>query len=280
MLRRICILLLAALTALGGLVAATAQEAKKTGNKNQPKRWAVLIGVDDYTELGKLRFADDDQRALAEQLVAAGFPQDQVYLLCDKAQQNRYRPFRENIEKQLQLVLGMAEKDDLLIVSFSGHGVQLEGKSYRLPTEAEWEYACRAGTTTRYWCGDDPEGLAAVANVADATAKAKFPDWNTIRASDGYVFTSPVGSFRPNAFGLYDMHGNACQWCADWYDKHYYAASPPDDPKGHDSGSNRVHRGGSWNNRAGGCRSADRNGIAPGVRASDLGFRVARVGAD
>ena len=212
MLRRICILLLAALTALGGLVAATAQEAKKTGNKNQPKCWAVLIGVDDYTELGKLRFADDDQRALAEQLVAAGFPQDQVDLLCDKAQQNRYRPFRENIEKQLQLVLGMAEKDDLLIVSFSGHGVQLEGKSYRLPTEAEWEYACRAGTTTRYWCGDDPEGLAAVANVADATAKAKFPDWNTIRASDGYVFTSPVGSFRPNAFGLYDMHGNACQW--------------------------------------------------------------------
>ncbi len=90
-----------------------------------------------------------------------------------------------------------------------------EGNTYRLPTEAEWEYACRAGTTTRYYSGDDPETLAKVGNVADATAKAKFPDWKyTIKASDGYVFTSPVGSFQPNAFGLYDMHGNAWQWCA------------------------------------------------------------------
>ena len=93
-----------------------------------------------------------------------------------------------------------------------------EGNTYRLPTEAEWEYACRAGTTTRYYSGDDPETLAKVGNVADAAAKAKFPDWKyTIKASDGYVFTAPVGSFQPNAFGLYDMHGNAWQWCADWY---------------------------------------------------------------
>ena len=122
-----------------------------------------------------------------------------------------------------------------------------EGKTYRLPTEAEWEYACRAGTTTRYYSGDDPETLAKVGNVADAAAKAKFPDWKyTIKANDGYVFTAPVGKFKPNAFGLYDMHGNAWQWCADWYGAEYYATSPADDPTGPDSGYGRVLRGGSW----------------------------------
>ena len=91
-----------------------------------------------------------------------------------------------------------------------------EGKTYQLPTEAQWEYACRAETKTRYYCGDDPETLAKVGNVADAALKAKFPEWPyTLKSSDGYAFTAPVGQFRANAFGLYDMHGNAWEWCLD-----------------------------------------------------------------
>jgi len=152
-----------------------------------------------------------------------------------------------------------------------------EGKTYRLPTEAEWEYACRAGTTTRYYSGDDPETLAKVGNVADAAAKAKFPDWQyTIKANDGYVFTAPVGKFKPNAFGLYDMHGNAWQWCADWYGTEYYAKSPVDDPTGPASGNVRVLRGNSWGNWPGSTRSAGRNGYPDGSDDS-TGFRVART---
>jgi formylglycine-generating enzyme len=154
-----------------------------------------------------------------------------------------------------------------------------DGKTYRLPTEAEWEYACRAGTTTRYSCGDDPEKLAAVGNVADASAKGRIPnDEVAIRAKDDYLFTAPVGKFKPNAFGLYDMHGNVWEWCQDWYDD--YAAGQAIDPSGPASGSDRVCRGGSWFHGAWGCRSAARAHVPPAQAQSYLGFRVARSVGD
>jgi formylglycine-generating enzyme len=152
-----------------------------------------------------------------------------------------------------------------------------EGKVYRLPTEAEWEYACRAGTKTRYSSGDDPETLAKVANVADATLQARFGMWfGAIKASDGYAVTAPVGQYKPNAFGLYDMHGNACQWCSDWYDKQYYAKSPMDDPTGPDTGEYRVCRGGTYADMAHHQCSARRLELEPEIRNNGVGFRVAR----
>ncbi|MCD4727051.1 MAG: formylglycine-generating enzyme family protein [Pirellulales bacterium] len=150
-----------------------------------------------------------------------------------------------------------------------------EGKTYRLPTEAEWEYACRAGTTPRYYSGDDPEKLVGVGNVADAAFTAKFPyKKHTLKASDGYAFTAPVGKFKPNAYGLYDMHGNASEWCADWYGGKYYAASPADDPSGPESGDSRVLRGGSFGYPSVLSRSAKRLGFEPDYRCNLLGFRV------
>jgi formylglycine-generating enzyme required for sulfatase activity len=151
-----------------------------------------------------------------------------------------------------------------------------EGRDYRLPTEAEWEYACRAGTATSYSHGDYSEGLAQVANVADAVFEAQYPELKgLVKASDNYAYTSPAGSFLPNSFGLYDMHGNVWEWCADWYDPEYYAKSPVDNPAGPATGEERVYRGGGWFNCTRGCRSASRSAGLPENRNLTLGFRVA-----
>ncbi|HEY5316090.1 MAG TPA: SUMF1/EgtB/PvdO family nonheme iron enzyme [Pirellulales bacterium] len=159
-------------------------------------------------------------------------------------------------------------------VAYCGWLSRQDGRRHRLPTEAEWEYACRAGTTSRFFNGDDPEGLVRVGNVADGSAKAKFNAAFTTSASDGYAFTSPVGRFRPNAFGLYDMHGNTFEWCSDWYAEDYYAASPVDDPQGPPAGSFRVLRGGGWRNDPVYCRSASRSLVSPANRSYLTGFRV------
>jgi formylglycine-generating enzyme required for sulfatase activity/serine/threonine protein kinase len=154
---------------------------------------------------------------------------------------------------------------------------RIEDKTYRVPTEAEWEYACRAMTSTRYFSGDDPESLAAVGNVIDATMVEKYPDYRVmaIAARDGFVYTAPVGQYQPNTFGLYDMHGNAHEWCQDGYDAGYYQRSPLVDPVGPAQSSSRVLRGGCAITQWFEARSANRFALSPSFAIAIAGFRVA-----
>jgi formylglycine-generating enzyme required for sulfatase activity/tRNA A-37 threonylcarbamoyl transferase component Bud32 len=130
------------------------------------------------------------------------------------------------------------------------------GRRYRLPTEAEWEFACRAGTTTWFSVGDE---LA--------------PDQGNYNAS-GHGRGVPVGSYAANPFGLHDMHGNVREWCADWSADDYYAQSPKEDPPGPRSGTKRIVRGGSWASAAMFCRSLNRYRLDPAIRLPHVGFRV------
>ncbi len=149
------------------------------------------------------------------------------------------------------------------------------GRDIRLPTEAEWEYSCRAGTMTRFHSGDDVKGLQAVANLADASFKKHRPAAWALDWDDGFPFTAPVGQFQANAFGLHDMHGNVWEWCADWYQSAYYKVSPERDPPGPPAGGDRVFRGGAFSTGSANSRAAFRNGTVPAHRLVDLGFRVA-----
>jgi formylglycine-generating enzyme required for sulfatase activity len=155
-----------------------------------------------------------------------------------------------------------------------------EGKKYHLPSEAQWEYAARGGTKTRYWSGDDPDSLAKIANTADADFFAKFPNYypkdKTLSAHDGFALPAPVGSFSANPFGLCDIHGNVWEWTNDWYAKDYYANSPVDDPPGPASGGEKVRRGGAWHTAPLWSRVSFRNYNTVDSRYPNLGFRVVR----
>jgi len=152
------------------------------------------------------------------------------------------------------------------------------GGSFSMPTEAQWEYACRAGRLeARFW-GEGPDEACRYANGADLTAAKDFPSWTVHGCSDGFVFTAPGGSFEPNRFRLHDMLGNVWEWCADTYDAQGYRKHGPKNPTIVDpSQTARVIRGGSWYSRPEHLRCAKRDGLSrPDRRSQDLGFRLIR----
>jgi formylglycine-generating enzyme required for sulfatase activity/predicted Ser/Thr protein kinase len=142
-----------------------------------------------------------------------------------------------------------------------------ENRTYRLPTEAEWEYACRAGTTSPFWCGE-------TITTDQANFNGKYPYRPKDPEGQYRQWPTPVSAFAPNAFGLRDMHGNLFQWCADWYARDY-PAGEVQDPRGPDDGHKRVMRGGSWHRSAKTARSAARNFWGPTQPGGhEIGFRV------
>ena len=148
-----------------------------------------------------------------------------------------------------------------------------ENRTYRLPTEAEWEYACRAGTTRPYSMapfgpsGPFPANLGPLAHDQQCRRIA----WR-----DGFDYTAPVGSFPPNPLGLCDMHGNVCEYCSDFHESGYYGRSPSTDPQGPELGKERVVRGGGWNEDLVSARSARRSSSLGSMGHPFVGFRVAR----
>jgi uncharacterized protein (TIGR02996 family) len=146
-----------------------------------------------------------------------------------------------------------------------------QGRKYRLPSEAEWEYACRGGSAS-----STAVAFGHRLSSTQANFHGSYP-YGGAEEGPSLEHSCKVGSYAPNAFGLYDMHGNVWEWCLDWYAEDYYATSPRENPPGPSEGSNRVIRGGDWDDSGRDCRSAYRFWHSPVHRLDTIGFRVALI---
>lgn len=164
------------------------------------------------------------------------------------------------------------ENHPVVAVSWEDAKAYCEQYDKRLPTEAEWEYAARAGTATRNWWGNDYPGSRRVANIADVSTKKLLKDF-LASYDDEFARTAPVGTMEANPWELYDMIGNVWEWTADWYSEEYYGKSPEHNPTGFLTGTRRVLRGGSWINEPTNARSALRDMDYPTNRYDNIGFR-------
>jgi formylglycine-generating enzyme required for sulfatase activity len=271
MLRRESAVALAVLAALGSLTVAIAQEAGPAGGgtKEMPKELAADLGGGVKLEMVLIPAGE----------FMMGSPDSDRGAANDEKPQHRVRitqPFYMGkypvTQEQWTAVMGdnpsffKGPKNPVEWVSWEDCLVFLRrlnekagmGK-WEFPTEAQWEYACRAGSTTIFCFGDDESGLG---------------DYGWYDKNSGGK-PHPVGEKKPNPWGLYDMHGNVWQWCRDWYDPAYYAYSPTDDPTGPETGTDRVSHGGCWFSPARSARSANHGRIEAAHHGSHLGFRAA-----
>jgi len=276
MLRHVSSAAVVLLAALGSLTLAAAEESKEGGGKTKgpPKELAVDLGGGVKLEMILIPAGE----------FLMGSPDSDVVAFPHEKPQHKVRiprPFYLGkclvTQEQWQTVMGdnpsqfKGPKNPVDHVSWEDCrqfgeklSAKLGGGKFSLPSEAQWEYACRAGHKRAYCFGDDDSQLGQYA-------------WYE---NDSGGQTHPVGQKKPNAWGVYDMHGNVWEWTADWFDGEYYVHSPVDDPPGPATGYYRVVRGGGCRSYAWSCRSANRSWYSPEYRDDPLGFRVARVPAE
>jgi formylglycine-generating enzyme required for sulfatase activity len=256
--------------------------AGEKGRRDDEPQRRVRISQDFY--LGRYevtrgqfaRFVEETKYATdAERGIRGGYgvdPTTKALVGPDKRFSWRYVGFEQADEHP---VVNVSWNDAAAFCDWLG---KREGAVYRLPTEAEWEYSCRAGATSAYTNGDDSERIVEVGNIVDAEAHAIYPERAAVKSSDGFVFTAPVGRYKPNAFGLHDMHGNVWEWTADRHGPITQTAGEMElvDPRGPTEGRDRVIRGGDWYHDWSFARSAQRFPIYPGLCRRHGGFRVVR----